>query len=75
MLKRCVLMIGVASVLTGCALEPLRYQQAAQATASSTPPLQTICVKTDYWDGCKRMRVERLRTDPQWRMLLGGDGL
>jgi len=75
MFKRCVLVVGIAVLVTGCALEPLQYKRAPVASAAATPRLHTICVKTDYWGECKPMRVERLRTDPQWRMLLGGDGL
>jgi hypothetical protein len=67
MVKRCLCMIGIAWMLGGCALAPLQYKQA------SAPPsnLGTVCVKTNYWNPCVPMRVERLRTDPQWRMLLG----
>jgi hypothetical protein len=59
--------MGLALMLGGCALEPLKYQRA------SAPPSNVgmVCVKTNYWKPCVPMRVERLRTDPQWRMLLG----
>jgi hypothetical protein len=67
MFKRCVCVIGLAWILGGCALEPLKYD-----TVSAPPSnLGIVCVKTDYWSPCKPMRVERLRTDGQWRMLLG----
>jgi hypothetical protein len=67
MLKRCLSVIGLAGMLGGCALEPLRYD------AVSAPPsnVGTVCVKTNYWKPCSPIRVEQLRTDPQWRMLLG----
>ena len=67
MFKRCVCVIGLAWILGGCALEPLRYKPVSAARSN----VGTVCVKTNYFTPCAPMRVERLRTDGQWRMLLG----
>jgi hypothetical protein len=67
MLNRCVCLMGLAWMLGGCALEPLQYKRASALPSNAT----MVCVKTNYWNPCVPMPVERLRTDPQWRMLLG----
>jgi len=69
MTMRWICAMGLGLVLSGCALEPLKYRSAS--APARAPGHNMVCVKTDYFDGCRYISVQRLRTDPQWRMLLG----
>jgi hypothetical protein len=66
---RWICLMGLGAMLSGCALEPLKYRNAS--APGRGPGIGMVCVKTNYTDGCRYISVQRLRTDPQWRMLLG----
>lgn len=67
MLKRPVWMFGLAWLVAGCAAIPQTQMNSMRAARD------TVCVKTNYWNPCVPMRRELLRSDANWRMLLGED--